>query len=292
MTQIVEPGEHPLGGIALQFDLHSDVPHKSPSWQFAGRELCFYFLPPKAPLSIGSQIQFAKVIIGRLEQPALGCFAAPFAVRSTRLDTEVLRAGAEGALFALLTEQDEVGATLSDMGQAQFTGPLADKLVWRTFEERFSAFMDDFNGLDCHMMDGMHLLDGNGDKIVYVNIWSCGKGVDLTTHNHGRAPSEAAPAFAEVHWVLEAATPLSGMYRTAEPGHAERSRTPMGRGDEHGPYFEVDADTRLPRLRDNGAVTYGWHGWQGGQAESAESGSQQAYDLVAAFEIEPRYALV
>jgi len=292
MTHIVEPAPHPRGGIALQFDLHSDVSQQSPGWKFANRNLCFCFLPAGFELRLDSTVNFVKVIYGQLGTPDRGCFAAPFAVRSTQLGTNVVSAGAVGALFTLLTEQNNIPPALTDVSQARFTGLLAEQLVWKSFEERLSQFMDDFNGLECHMMDGFHLLDSNGDKIVYVNIWSCGKGVDLTTHNHAQTPGEGAPAFAEVHWVIEAATPTSGMYRTAEPAHPERTRLPMKRGDEHGPFFEFDSNTGLPVLRPNGAVTYGWHGWQGGTDDNDSDNSRQAYDLVAAFEIEPRYAVV
>ena len=74
------------------------------------------------------------------------------------------------------------------------------------------------------------------------------------------------------------------MYETAEPGAAERTRHPLLVGDEHGPYFDLDADGR-PERHSNGAVKYPWHGWQGGQDDRP----QQAYDYVAAFEINPDY---
>jgi len=265
MNVSVVPDSHPAGGIALQFDLDASEQLIGPVWQFAGRELCFFFLPPQQRYRLTGKKQFAKVIVGRLENPDRGCFAEPYAVRSTLVDSEELVAGPEGALVALLTETAAAPDSIDSMEAAQFSGALSEQLVWRSFEARFGEFMDFFN----------------------VNFWTCGKGVDLSTHNHAQDPSAGSPAFAEVHWVIEAATPASGMYRTPEPQHSERARYPMARGDEHGPYFEFDPQTRLPRLRENGAVTYGWHGWQGG----ADSGPQ-GYDLVAAFEINPRYAAV
>ena len=43
---------------------------------------------------------------------------------------------------------------------------------------------------------------------------------------------------------------------------------------------------QTPKLKANGAVDYPWHGWQAG----TDDDSRQAYDFVAAFEINPRYA--
>ena len=62
----------------------------------------------------------------------------------------------------------------------------------------------------------------------------------------------------------------------------------MVRGEEHGPYFEIDPATKRPALHDNGAVKYGWHGWQGG----TDDRQGQAYDFIAAFEINPDYAVI
>ena len=74
------------------------------------------------------------------------------------------------------------------------------------------------------------------------------------------------------------------MFETAEPGASERVRHRLMAGDEHGPYFEIDLAGK-PIRRENGAVKYPWHGWQGGTNDS----DMQAYDYVAAFEINPEY---
>lgn len=292
MPELISPAQHPQMGLALRFDLLSEQTQQSATWEFADRRLSFLFLPAGSEHSLIADSEsatcYVKVILGQLESPKRGCFAAPFAVRSTRADTETLVTGNEGALVALLAVSDSTPAQITAMDSVVFRGPLAEHLGWQSFETRFGEHMDAFNGLDCHMMDGFHLQDHTGDHLCYVNIWSCGKGVDLTTHNHGQPPREGAPAFAEVHWVLDAATSTSGMYRTAEPGDPRRQRYPMVRGEEHGPYFEFDDVSRLPIRRDNGAVAYGWHGWQGGV--DGEPG--QAYDLVAAFELSPEYAHV
>ncbi len=119
-------------------------------------------------------------------------------------------------------------------------------------------------------------------------VWAAGKGVDLSTHDHGRAPGPTSPAFAEVHWVLHNGTGSGGMYVTAEPGAPTRDRYPVPPGHEHGPFFAFDPDTGTPRLRANGAVDYPWHGWEAG----SDDGDEQAYDVVAAFEITVPYARV
>ena len=100
-------------------------------------------------------------------------------------------------------------------------------------------------------------------------------------------PAARAPAFAETHWVFNSGAPGAGMYLCDAPG-ASRARFPMGRGQEHGPFFAVDPLTHRPRMRANGAVEYPWHGWQGGQDDQPG----EAYDFVAAFETNPDFALV
>ena len=59
----------------------------------------------------------------------------------------------------------------------------------------------------------------------------------------------------------------------------------MQRGEEHGPFFFVDATTGLPVLRENGAVSYPWHSWQAGTDDQPG----QAYDVVTAYEITAPY---
>ena len=170
----------------------------------------------------------------------------------------------------------------------RFGGPFAEALAWQTFEARYTHATPFFDGLDAHLAPGFHLLDADGAEIAYVFVWAAGKGVDLSTHDHGRAPGPTSPAFAEVHLVLHNGTGAGGMYETAEPGAPTRVRYPMHQGEEHGPFFEFDATTGTPRHRPNGAVAYPWHGWEAGTDDLAG----QAYDVVAAFEITAPYALV
>ena len=174
------------------------------------------------------------------------------------------------------------------MDQLAFSGPHCEALEWQTFEERYHSATPFFDGLDAHLAPGFHLLDADGSEITYLFVWTAGKGVDLSTHNHGRAPGRTSPAFAEVHWVVHNGTGNGGMYQTPEPGSPTRDRYPMQQGEEHGPFFAFDATTGMPRLRDNGAVEYPWHGWQAG----TDAGDGQAYDVVAAFEITAPYAAV
>lgn len=274
---------NPRGGVEVRFDLCSDVPlQQSPCWAVAGRHLRFIRLAAQQSLSLPVGQNYLKVILGGLSQPARTCLAAPFSVRSTLVETNTVVAGDEGVLLALVNVTADTPRQISAMSQLQFDGEHSEALAWRKFEDRFAGLTDFFDGKDCYMADGFHLLDETGTEIVYVNPWSCGKGVDLSTHNHGHAPSDMSPAFAEVHWVLAASTETSGMYETAEPGAPQRRYHPMGLGDEHGPFYDRDAGGR-PQLRDNGAVQYPWHGWQGGE----DGESSQRYDFVAAFEINP-----
>jgi hypothetical protein len=173
------------------------------------------------------------------------------------------------------------------VGQLVVAGPLAEALTWQTFEDRYRAFTPFFNGADCHLVPGFHLLDGDGAEIAYVFFWTAGKGVDLSTHNHGNTPNPVAPAFAEVHQVIYNGTGKGGMYTTPEPGAAERTRLLLQPGEEHGPFFVTGANGKA-KLKDNGAVEYPWHGWQAG--DDGKPG--QAYDLVCAYEITAPYSFV
>jgi hypothetical protein len=278
---------NPRGGIDLKFGGMNEV-QLSETWSVAGWDIRFLALGPGVAVTLEAGNNYVKVVTGRLANIDRGCFARPFTSRSTRLSVTELVAGFEGALVALMVETAAVPENLNDMKQLIFKGPHAECLNWQRFDEKFGGFIDYFDGLDCHMANGLHLLNEGGAEICYVNFWTCGQGVDLSTHNHGQAASQMAPAFAEVHWVFNNGSGLGGMYETAEPGDPDRVRHPMARGEEHGPYFDADESGKLPRLSANGAVEYPWHGWQGGLVEGAAS--EQVYDFVAAFEINPMLA--
>ncbi len=259
-------------------------------WTFGGRKMGFAQIPANGSLELDQNAGdiFVKVVTGALTSPKRLPFCEPRGVLDTRVTEKSVQAGAEGAILAVLTQTSAAPGRVTSMDQLAFAGPQADALQWRTFEEQFGQFMDYFNGLDCYIGPGFHLLDHTGDEITYVNIWTAGKGVDMSTHNHGQDPSPQFPAFAEIHWTVANGTGQGGMYETAEPGAAERTRLPVKTGEEHGPFFVFDPASGAPKLLDNGAVAYPWHGWQAGTDDSPE----QSYDIVAAFETAPKYATV
>ncbi len=266
------------------------APIVSEEWSFGGRKIGFAQLPPGGSLALdqnAGQI-FVKVVTGALTSPNRQPFCAPRGVLDTRVTDGTIEAGADGALLAILTVTGDAPQTISSMDQLAFSGPQADALQWRTFEQQFGQFMDYFNGLDCYIGPGFHLLDHTGEEITYVNIWTAGKGVDMSTHNHGQDPSPQFPAFAEIHWTIANGTGQGGMYETPGPGAEERTRLPVQTGEEHGPFFDYDGASGAPTLLDNGAVSYPWHGWQGGTDDKPG----QAYDVIAAFETAPKFARV
>lgn len=281
-----QPSEVRFG---LDIVLDGTAPNESSqTWTVAGWRIQFVRLQAHetAPLDQTAGTVYLKVITGALIDPDLGPFAAARTVRSTMVDASQTTAGPEGALFTVLTATEAVPDNLESMDQLAFNGPIADTFVWDTFYDRFRG-AEIFKGVDAHIVPGFHLLDADGVEIVYVHFWTMGKGGDASTHNHSHSPSPRAPAFAEVHWVFNNGTGDGAMYECDAPGEP-RTRLVMQRGEEHGPFFGIDPTTSMPQLRDNGAVEYGFHGWQGGTDDSPA----QAFDFVAAFEINPDYALV
>ncbi|NKB99980.1 MAG: hypothetical protein GKR90_15980 [Pseudomonadales bacterium] len=277
--------ENPRGGINVHFDLASNEPlQQSPTWQSAGWSVTYLVLSAHTELDLVSGDFHAKVITGHLANPNRRCLGEPIVPRSTQLIDSVIQAGDLPCLFALMERTQACPENLTDIEQLVWRGDCAEALRWQTFEARFAGLVDAFDGQDCYMANGFHLLDRDGTEIVYVNPWCCGKGVDLTTHNHAQSPRTASPAFAEIHWVFNNGTGLGGMYEITEPGAIARTSHPLQAGEEHGPYFKFDENGRPSRLP-NGAVVYPWHGWQGGQDELPG----QTYDYIAAFEINPDY---
>jgi len=276
---------NPRGGLDLHFDLRYPMPvQQSETWSTAGWNIRFLALRADTQINLSKGNYFAKVIVGELIHPKRHCLGEPFTVRSTRLDDSLLIASQAGCLLALMERTTKCPDNLHDVTTMTWHGVAAEHLAWQSFADKFAGMTDVFDGLDCYMATGFHLLDYEGSEIAYLNPWCCGKGVDLTTHNHGHPPSPQSPAFAEIHWVFNNGTGEGGMFETAEPGASERVRHRLMAGDEHGPYFAIDLAGK-PVRRDNGAVKYPWHGWQGGTNDS----DMQAYDYVAAFEINPEY---
>lgn len=228
-----------------------------------------------------------KVITGRLAEPERRAFVAARSVVDTLIEEDRVIAGPEGAVLAVFVRTPQAPDRYREMSQLTIEGPLAEHLAWSTFEERFAGRLSHFDGLDAHLTPGFHLLDAEGAEISYVYVWTAGKGVDMSTHNHGHRPGPLHPAFAEVHWVLANGTGRGGMYITSAPGAFDRERLVVPAGSEHGPFFDVDADGR-PQLRENGAVVYPWHSWQGGTDDDPEP----AYDVVIPFETTVPFARI
>jgi hypothetical protein len=285
----VDVVKHPARfGVSLSMGPGSET-RISPVWTMAGWRLQFVRLSPGDSLLLDQQAGavFVKVIQGSLSTPARRAYPAAGEVVTTRLAQPVITASTAGALVSIYTRTPEAPPVISQVSQLVVGGPMAEAFAWQTFEQRYSAFTPFFNGADAHLVPGFHLLDNDGAEIAYVFFWTAGKGVDLSTHNHGNTPNPNAPAFAEVHQVLYNGTGCGGMYRTPEPGAAERSRLPMYIGEEHGPFFVI-ATNGMAKLRENGAVEYPWHGWQAGE----DGYPGQAYDLVCAYEITAPYSKV
>lgn len=268
----------------------TDAPVVSDVWAMGGWTVQFIRLGPTDSFHLdqGAGRVFVKVVTGRLDDVDRVAYPPPRVVRDSRLTAARVTAGADGAVFAVFTAGPAASEPVTDMGGLPFRGPHAEALAWETFEDRYHRATAYFDGLDAHLAPGFHLLDDDGSEIAYVFVWTAGKGVDLSTHDHGHPPGPTRPAFAEVHLVLHNGTGAGGMYETEAPGAPTRVRYPMQQGEEHGPFFRFDPDTGAPRLRDNGAVDYPWHGWEAGDDHKAG----QAYDVVAAFEITAPYARV
>jgi hypothetical protein len=282
--------EHPSRlGVSLSLGARAGT-SISPLWTLGGWRLQFVRLAAGRTLQMDRApgALYVKVILGALSDPPRRAYPPVGTVTSTRLDSDTITAGGDGALVSVFQESAAVPPVLSSVMQLTVAGPLAEAFGWQTFEERYGELTPFFHGVDAHLLPGFHLLDDDGAEIAYVFFWIAGKGVDLSTHNHDNRPSDLAPAFAEVHQVLNNGTGDGGMYVTPEPRAPERTRLPLQRGEEHGPFFALDTATGKARLRENGAVEYPWHGWQAGQ--DARSG--QSYDLVCAYEITAPYSFV
>jgi hypothetical protein len=260
-------------------------PQVSDVWSVAGWTLQFVHLARRQTLALDEATGkiYIKVIAGRLANLDRSAFAARRQIRGTLVERGQVDAGDQGALFAVLTETGDAIDSIRSMDQLVFAGPRDEVFRWQSFEDKFGAFTDTFDGADAHIVPGFHLLDATGAEIAYVHFWTAGKGVDLSTHNHANDPSPLAPAFAEVHWVFSNGTGSGGMYECEAPGAPTRERYPMQRGEEHGPFFVSDPTTGMAMRRENGAVEYPWHGWQAGTDDDAG----QAFDFVAAFELNP-----
>lgn len=280
------------GNLNIQFGQAEKltVPLVSDEWQMGGRVIQFVQLGPDMQLGLDQSrgAILIKVVTGALARPVRQPFCEPRGLQNTEVTDTEITAGPNGALLAIFIVPKDAPHTISSMDQLAFSGPQAGALHWATFEEKFSAFTDFFNGADAYIGPGFHLLDETGEEICFLNLWTAGKGVNLSTHNHGQPPSSLAPAFVETHLTLFNGTGKGGMFLADEPGAPLRDRLTVPPGHEHGPFFDFDKRTGAPKMRDNGAVSYPWHGWEAGDDDKAG----QAYDVVAAFETAPKYANV
>ena len=259
-------------------------------WSMGGWNLQFVRLGANQTLGLDADQgrTFIKVVTGQLVNIDRGPFAGSRQIRNTLVDADHVIAGDSDAVIAVFTETAQTGANVHSMDEIVIHGPHAEAFQWQTFEAKFGSFTNIFDGDDAYMSGGFHLLDNDGTEITYVNLWTAGKGVNLSTHNHAGDPSPVSPAFAEVHWVFNNGTRFGGMYGANDPEAPHSDDYPMQRGDEHGVFFVVDPLSGKPQLRENGAVEYPWHGWEAGTDDQAG----QAYDVVAAFETNPNYVVI
>ena len=286
---LAKHGQRPGLQITLDGQGTPGEPAVSNAWSVAGWTLQFARLQAGQSLSLDQSAGriHVKVVTGELVNIGRKPFAGPFMVRDTDVRAGQLRAGDEGAIFAVFTETADASDNVRSMAELNIQGPMHETFAWQRFDEKFGAFTDFFDGVEAYMSPGFHLLDEHSAEVTYVNLWTAGTGVDLSTHNHGNDPSPAAPAFAEAHWVFNSGAPGAGMYLCDEPG-GPRTHLPMRRGQEHGPFFATYPNTGRPVLRPNGAVEYPWHGWRAGN----DDGTGQAFDFVAAFETYPDFVAV
>jgi hypothetical protein len=184
-------------------------------------------------------------------------------VTSTKLIGDMVVAGADGALVSIFTATNAVPNLLSAVDQLRISGPFAHTLTWQSFEARFGKFTPFFNGVDAHMVPGFHLLDGDGGEIAYVHFWIAGKGVDLSTHDHGNTPSDLAPAF-EGTWLNNGTGSVS--HRSAQASAAPSNAAK--------PFSDRSGKRQSSVVRS-----------PNGTAGKRAMMKAQSYDLVCAYEI-------
>jgi hypothetical protein len=290
----VNPDAHqqpnPHSGLNITFT-DGDV-SASGVWSIAGWTIQFVRLNAGQGVGLDQDAGkvFVKIITGALANPERGRFAGIKEPRDIEVATIQVIAGPDGALVAVMTATDLVPDNLHSMDALSVSGPFEDIFVFTRMDQtEIGRRYDFFNGLEAYLMPGFHLLESDGTEIVYVHLWTAGKGVDMSPHDHSGAPSATAPAFTETHFVLNNGTGHGAMYDCTDntPSHRNRQHIEMARGQEHGPFWLTDEDG-MPKKRENGSVLFELHGWQAGNDEV----EGQAYDLVAAFELNPDYSKI
>ena len=270
---------------------HSFAVDVSPVWSMGAWTIQFVKLGPGEIVQVDARHKrfCPKIILGSLVNPDRPRFAPPFEVRDVATPGSALEAGEEGALLAVMMDGAGSSGNIHSMNQIAMSGPCDELMQWDRFDQsHIGKNIPYFRGLDAHILPGFHLLDDAGDEIAYVHFWTAGKGVDMSAHDHSNTPSPTAPAFTETHFVLNNGTGNGGMYVCSGDDIHDRTFRTMQRGEEHGPYWAVNPETGKPLLRENGSIVYGLHSWQAGTDD--EDG--QAFDLVAAFELNPDYSKV
>ena len=253
-------------------------------WTLGGWKLQFVHIGPGQRLKLNQAdgTIYIKVILGDLTNLEQQRFAPFKQTRDTVVTTDFVDAGVAGALVTVIIETSTVAANIHSMDEVTFKGPFSEEFEWVQFDQsHIGKSIPYFKGLDAHLLPGFHLLDTQGDEIIYVHFWSAGKGVDMSPHDHSLAPTKNAPAFTETHWVFNNGTGKGGMYDCDPTDRKKRTYITMQRGQDHGPFWAINEDTGMPRFRENGAIEFGFHGWQAGN----DNEPQQAYDLVGAFEM-------
>ena len=125
----------------------------------------------------------------------------------------------------------------------------------------------------------------SGERLVHMQFWLAGRGVDARTHYHDEATAETT--FCEIHACLVNGTGNGGMYRnvTDSSDDAEQQKLIVPSGAEHGPLWEIDEDGK-PKKTPAGIVMYQGHKWKaGGSAD--DDATHSYYDFWMAFELNP-----
>ena len=88
------------GGLDLIFDPDSGKDTQiSESWEFSGMKLYFVLIGSGTSFTLSEGKTYLKVITGKLETPALGCFAEPFEIRNTNVKEKLVDSPTDFSTF-------------------------------------------------------------------------------------------------------------------------------------------------------------------------------------------------
>ncbi|MFA4992045.1 MAG: mannose-6-phosphate isomerase, class I, partial [Candidatus Omnitrophota bacterium] len=274
------------GGVEIRFDSPDKLAViRSPVWQMAGFTMQFAQLAPGASLRLNQDAgtNYVKVLRGDLSNINRGPFAAPKTVRNTLVTRDYIDAGKDGAMVFVMVKTAGTPVSVNSMraGSMEMQGVMQDNLPWRRVDE-LDWGRDVFSGSPFYNMRAFRVVDSSGKEVCYVQFWAAGEGVDCGMHKHEIAPTTAAPTYCEVHLGLFNGTGNGGMVDENGDSYI------IGRGDEHGPFWKIDAATGKPVFRDSTAVWYEDHKWQAGGDKVAAKN----FDIWAAFEMNPDFAVI